>query len=45
MLYLNNTIAANAITQIREIVSQADGLICTKTHGDAVIEALEHYFG
>ena len=39
-----NACPANAIDEIREIVTKAGGLICSGTHGEAVIEALEHYF-
>jgi hydroxymethylpyrimidine pyrophosphatase-like HAD family hydrolase len=39
-----NACPANAIDEIREIVGKAGGLICSGTHGEAVIEALKHYF-
>lgn len=39
-----NACPANAIDEIREIVGKAGGLICSATHGEAVIEALKHYF-
>ena len=39
-----NACPANAIDEIRETVSKAGGFVCSGTHGDAVIEALKHYF-
>ena len=39
-----NACPANAIYEIRGVVAKADGFVCSGTHGDAVIEALEHYF-
>jgi HAD superfamily hydrolase (TIGR01484 family) len=36
---------ANAIHEIRELVSNSGGIICSSSHGEAVIEALGHYFG
>ena len=39
-----NACPANSIDEIREIVGKAGGLICSGTHGEAVIEALEHFF-
>lgn len=39
-----NACPANAIHEIREIVGKTGGLVCSSSHGDAVIEALKHYF-
>ena len=39
-----NACPANAIPEIRETVGKAGGFLCSSTHGDAAIEALEHYF-
>lgn len=36
---------ANAIAEIRELVVGSGGLVCTRSHGDAAVEALDHYFG
>lgn len=35
---------ANAIEEIRELVRDSGGLLCSSTHGEAVIEALAYYF-
>lgn len=40
-----NACPANAIEEIRGIVTRAGGLICSASHGEAAIEALRHFFG
>ena len=35
---------ANAIDEVRDLVRGAGGLLCSSGHGEAVVEALNHYF-
>ncbi|MDX1680519.1 MAG: HAD hydrolase family protein [Akkermansiaceae bacterium] len=35
---------ANSIDEIRDLVERSGGLVCKKAHGDAILEAFDHFF-